>query len=654
MTKLKRPTSLLRSFTGKGSITLSTTTDNPAFTGDGVLFSAADAAKLVTDDFLSGGFDAKTSDGASSYANFSRDSSSDISRSSENNESDDAVDDAAIEDLHDYKSNLNSSFAGPSPLADVLDRLGPNPTHEELSLVAGQRAKAQLDRCLASSTSSCSQPSIICHERFRALPGYSKSDLIIGGHLGKGSFSDVFEVTLVVRNDQPRASKAASKETLEEDAQDLDAIFAKLESKFAGVPVVSGRNASTIGIGSYASLPTSTNDAGTEPGGVPTAHVATAASSARRKALYARRSSLRSSVCMGSLGTSNHTSAPPCSNPSDNNSTAPTADNFQTQMIPRRHSERTHLLAMKCLRPQIRSNPEQFLIGVDDLIHETAILSSLDHPHIIALHGRRRSSSGTMKTGNDLDEEEDDLTQAFRKVDDGYFILLDRLTDTLDVRMERWKAIGTRAGSTVGGGRLTKNPPSLPQLKTAYSIADALSYLHSKQIVFRDLKPSNVGYDSSGVLKLFDFGFATGYHPEREEAEDGLLYDKCGTPRYMAPEVGLMKGYGFEADVYSFGILLWEICALKKPFGKIKSAKEFDKIVFVKGERPKVRKGWSIGLAEIMTQCWDRDRKERPNMSAVKSQMAALVMEARNRDGEADGESRLRKSKMFKRLTWDL
>jgi len=456
----------------------------------------------------------------------------------------------------------------------------------------------------------------------------------------------------VVSDDQPCPPIAASKETLEEGAQDLDAIFANLESKFAGVPVVAGRNASTIGIQSTAPLPSSFMDAETESEGDPANNVSNTISTARRKALYARRSSLRSSICMGSIGTSNNFSANSSSNPSEINSNTPIANSTQMHKLPRRHSERTHLLAMKCLRPQIRSNPEQFLIGVDDLIHETAILSSLDHPHIITLHGRRRSSYGKPKTGNDP-EENDDLTQAFRRLDDGYFILLDRLTDTLDARMERWKTIGTRTGGTVGGGG-GRNPPSLPQLKTAHAIADALSFLHSKQIIFRDLKPSNVGYDSCGVLKLFDFGFATGYHPEKEEAVDGLLYDKCGTPRYMAPEVGLMKGYGFEADVYSFGILLWEICSLKKPFGKIKSAKEFDKLVFVKGERPKVRKGWSIGLTEVMTQCWDHDRKERPSMQAVKSHMAALVKEASNYHGGSSGEGNMRKSKMFKRLTWDL
>ena len=80
------------------------------------------------------------------------------------------------------------------------------------------------------------------------------------------------------------------------------------------------------------------------------------------------------------------------------------------------------MLAMKCLRPQIRSDAEQFIIGVEDLVHETLLLASLDHPNIIKLRGR----SGEC------------ISNSFR-LSDGFFILLDRLTDTLEDRIIRWK-----------------------------------------------------------------------------------------------------------------------------------------------------------------------------------------------------------------------
>ena len=446
-------------------------------------------------------------------------------------------------------------------MADILAALGPSPTPDELSEVAGNRAKEKLDKYLSDASGAG-----ICSVKFNALPEYSKSDVIMGTHLGKGSFSDAFEVTLKMKEDKPRATA----ESLNNDAEDLEAIFANLETKFSGpvaAPVSHARTSSDINGG-------------------------------RQRRPARRNSALSASVCVGSLS-----------------SQAPAA---------RRPGDRTLTLAMKCLRPQIRSNPEQFLIGVEDLVHETAMLASLDHLHIIKLHGRA--------SGN--------LTNAF-KLGDGYFILLDRLKDTLDDRLGRWK-------KNYPGG---KHPPSLNQLKAATAIADALAYLHSCNIVFRDLKPANVGFDSTGVLKLFDFGFAIGVEPSSADgSNDHLLYDKCGTPRYMAPEVGLMKGYGINADVYSFGILLWEICALKKPFAKIKSAGEFHKAVFEKGERPKVGKKWPKNLQETATSCWSTNPKDRPTMANVKTMLTALVRETTNNGGDAN----LRKSSMFRRFTWDI
>ena len=162
-------------------------------------------------------------------------------------------------------------------------------------------------------------------------------------------------------------------------------------------------------------------------------------------------------------------------------------------------------LAMKCLRPQIRSESEQFIAGAEDLVHETAMLASLDHPSIIKLHARASGS----------------LHESF-VLNDGYFILLDRLDGTLTDLIEEWKCVPERL---LGPGN--------EELSVARSIADAVAYLHSKRIVFRDLKPDNVGFDSSGTLKLFDFGFAEGLPEKSKDNPTGLLSGRSGTPRYM-------------------------------------------------------------------------------------------------------------------------
>lgn len=159
---------------------------------------------------------------------------------------------------------------------------------------------------------------------------------------------------------------------------------------------------------------------------------------------------------------------------------------------------------MKCLRPQIQANVNQFIIGAEDLVHETALLASLDHPNIIQLYGLASGS----------------VSNAF-VLNDGYFILLDRLSETLTDRISTWK---------LDPGVIKKKPP-VNELSIARDIAEAVSYLHSKRIVFRDLKPDNAGFDFNGVLKLFDFGFALGLPDKMEENPYGLLYDRSGTPR---------------------------------------------------------------------------------------------------------------------------
>ena len=84
-------------------------------------------------------------------------------------------------------------------------------------------------------------------------------------------------------------------------------------------------------------------------------------------------------------------------------------------------------------------------------------------------------------------------------------------------------------------------------------------YLHSKNIIFRDLKPENLLIGNDGYLKLTDFGFA-------KILNEGRTFTICGTPEYIAPEVILNQGHGKAVDWWTLGILIYEMHAGIDPF----------------------------------------------------------------------------------------
>ena len=129
----------------------------------------------------------------------------------------------------------------------------------------------------------------------------------------------------------------------------------------------------------------------------------------------------------------------------------------------------------------------------------------------------------------------------------GFFIVVDRLTHTLEELLEQWR-IEKEKNHSSGGllfvgvlsaeAKQKRRAEFLERVKIALQIADAMEYLHSLNIVFRDLKPDNIGFDESEVLKLFDFGLAKELKPGMERPDGKYqLTGNTGSRRYMAPEV---------------------------------------------------------------------------------------------------------------------
>lgn len=153
------------------------------------------------------------------------------------------------------------------------------------------------------------------------------------------------------------------------------------------------------------------------------------------------------------------------------------------------------------------------------------------------------------------------------------------------------------------------------KLINIYGIASSLQYLHSLNIIHRDLRPSNVLLDDSLFPKLADFGLSKEITDENIESKISSGFK--GTPAYAAPEIWNNNKYTKACDVYAFAFTVFEIMTSQKCFPDIKGFYDLYKQVVLNNKRPKFEYPIHDCYQKLIKDCWSANPENRPSFDEI-------------------------------------
>jgi len=157
--------------------------------------------------------------------------------------------------------------------------------------------------------------------------------------------------------------------------------------------------------------------------------------------------------------------------------------------------------------------------------------------------------------------------------------------------------------------------------KYAIDIATGMNYLHlnKPQVLHRDLKSLNILLDrTQSNCKIADFGMS------RMSAEDTTMTLGVGTPIWMAPELMRREEkYTEKVDIYSYGLMLWEMVANDVPFKELNQMQLLMEVA-VNNKRPPIPANCDPLVGQLIQDCWQKDPTKRPSFQEILDRLWAM------------------------------
>jgi serine/threonine protein kinase len=226
-------------------------------------------------------------------------------------------------------------------------------------------------------------------------------------------------------------------------------------------------------------------------------------------------------------------------------------------------------VAIKTLPPELARDPAR----VARLVREATSLAAVCHPNVAAIYGL-----------------EEHVGQRFLVLE---LVEGDTLAD-----------------------RLVRGPLSTRQaLEIARQIAEALEAAHERGVVHRDLKPANIKITPNGRVKVLDFGLAKNLEHAPDSAPDLTLQTELGavigTAAYMSPEQVRAEAVGPQSDLWSFGVVLYEMLTRASPFARPTTTETLARVLETQPNLALLPPDTPRAAQHLVRRCLERDRKRR-------------------------------------------